>query len=322
MTTHQSSSTTPSEDSAAGQSAPSQELDSSSTVARAKAALAWLMNTRVMRAAKHYNVVRGNLLAGGIAYTGIFSLAAALTIGMTIAMVTVSGRPELFRTVIDSINTALPGILATRDNPGLLDPSSLVIHSVFTLASVISFFVLLWSALSLMKAIASSIEAITQPGDSAGTFAATTLRALAGFAVLALGVVASSAISTVSSSVGAVILRSLGLTGGFLRAVLATGAFLVSWGVNTLIVAFLIRFMAGVRMPRRDLWWGAGTAGLLSALLQIVGTSVIGSVASNKLLAPFAAIATLLVWLYLGARILLFSVLLAAVGSSQKFSRS
>ncbi|MGO1593398.1 MAG: YhjD/YihY/BrkB family envelope integrity protein, partial [Ancrocorticia sp.] len=83
------------------------------------------------------------------------------------------------------------------------------------------------------------------------------------------------------------------------------GSILVSVGVDCLIIAFLIRVMSGVRPPRRDLWIGSLMGGVAMSAIRLLGTTVVGSVGDNALLASVAAIATLLLWLNLCARVVL-----------------
>ena len=51
-----------------------------------KVFIQWIQRTRVVRSLLRYSSGRGALLAGGIAYSAIFSLAAALTIALTVLL--------------------------------------------------------------------------------------------------------------------------------------------------------------------------------------------------------------------------------------------
>ncbi|MDK6763409.1 YhjD/YihY/BrkB family envelope integrity protein, partial [Escherichia coli] len=81
--------------------------------------------------------------------------------------------------------------------------------------------------------------------------------------------------------------------------------FLLAATVDALVIMFIIRFTSGIRVPRRDFITGAALGAFLLSIIRVVGTSAVSSVSGNPLLAPFAAIATLLLWLNLASRIVL-----------------
>lgn len=84
------------------------------------------------------------------------------------------------------------------------------------------------------------------------------------------------------------------------------GSFLISAAIDGLILWILIRFVALVRAPKTDLWWGLAGFGIVASLIRSLGTSAVGSV-NNPLLASFAAIATLLLWINLLSRVMLIA---------------
>ena len=82
-----------------------------------------IQHIRLLRAFQRYGVAKGALLSGGIAYSAIFSIAAALTISITAFMAVLGSNEELRNTVFNGINDAMPGILQTEEDPsGLISP--------------------------------------------------------------------------------------------------------------------------------------------------------------------------------------------------------
>jgi membrane protein len=70
----------------------------------------------------------------------------------------------------------------------------------------------------------------------------------------------------------------------------------------------IVVVLAGIRPPWRDLRQGALIAGVGLGVVRVLGTSVVsGSVGSNPVLASFAVIVVLLLWLNLVARIVLLA---------------
>lgn len=152
---------------------------------------------RVMRALKRYGTARGNLLAGGIAYSGLFSVAAALTIAWTIFMSLMGSNLALRRNVLNGIDAALPGIIQfSPGDGGIIKPDDLVLNTAINLTSVIAFFVLLWSAIATMGGLANAIRSMFGIWVVKENPAILYLRNFAGFIILAIGVVASSLLTT------------------------------------------------------------------------------------------------------------------------------
>ncbi len=81
-------------------------------------------------------------------------------------------------------------------------------------------------------------------------------------------------------------------------------SFVVDAGIFVLVVVVL----ANQSPPRRDLLAGAVIAALGIGVVRFLGTSVVAGAASrNPLLASFAVVVTLLIWVNLIARIMLLA---------------
>ncbi|MDO4887373.1 MAG: YihY/virulence factor BrkB family protein [Actinomycetaceae bacterium] len=271
------------------------------------AAIARAKHVRIVRALMRYAAVRGGLLSGGVAYAGLFSIAAALTIAWTVFMRLLGGNEALRGSVVDGINSALPGLLQDDSGHGLISADALVLDSAITPATVIAVPVLLWTSTSVMQALASSVRAVFGITTLRQNVAMVRVRALGGFVVLAAGIVASALLTLVSASAGRTILAAVGVEGTAAGTLVRGAGLLASFGIDALVVVFLIRVMSAVRVPRRDLVAGALLASLALTILRLAGTSLLGSVSGNALLASFAALATILLWLNLATRVFLMS---------------
>lgn len=286
-----------------------------SLVQRAQALLAWWKTTRLARALARYGQVNGALLCGGIAYSAIFSVFAGLTIGFTVFMRFLGNNDELLDSVIESVNTALPGMLQTvsgDSTTGLIDPQELVTSTSLSVASIVSVVVLLVSAISCMGAVQVSVRAMFGLPPGVGNPVLVKVRQLGGFVVIGLAVLASAVIGIVVGSVSSWVLDLIGLEGAgrYLLPVLGlVVAFLVDVGTFVLIV----RLLSAVHPARRDLLLGAVVAAVGFGVIRFLGTSVVASSAStNPVLTSFAAIITLLIWINLSARILLTAAAISA----------
>nr|WP_239539114.1 YihY/virulence factor BrkB family protein [Arcanobacterium pluranimalium] len=259
-----------------------------------------------MRALQRYGAVRGALLAGGLAYSALFAIAGALTIAFTAFSVIVGGNKELFNKIVEAVNTSLPGILKSESAPkGLIDPQSLIVENPLNIVTLVSIFVLLWSALSLMAGLRTAIQAMFGLARIPTNFVVAKLLDLSGFLVIGLGVLTSVGLSAVVTFFSEQIFEFIGLPDSWGDVILNGGTFLIGFIIDTLVFMFIFRYMAGARAPRRDLLLGSALAGVASSVLRVVGTTAVSSVSNNALLAPFAAIATILLWVNLIARITL-----------------
>lgn len=270
-----------------------------------KAAVTWFQSTRIGRANARLGMSSGFYLAGGIAYAAIFSIFAALAIGWTVFMAVLGGNDQLRASVIDSVNEALPGIIDDGSNNGMVSPDSLVLDTALNVTSIVALFVLLWSALAVMTALRTSIQRMFGIVGAPVSFVVGKLKDLAGFVVLALAVLVTSALGIAAGTLGSAVLDAIGIKGavaGFLlRALSFVLAALVDYGV----FVFLFRFVAGMRIPKRDLLMGPAIAAIASSVLRVLGTSVVGSVSDNPVLAGATALVTLLLWVNLLARVTL-----------------
>lgn len=278
----------------------------SGIINKAKIFVSWLQRLRIMRSLTRYGNGRGALLAGGIAYSAIFSLAAALTIGITVLLGVLGRSPQLQDAVFSSLASSLPGVLEWKGSSGIVDPSDLVISTSFSITGIVAVVVLVFSATSVMRAMKSSIRAMFGIDQVPSGAASEKLRDLLGFVAIALGVGATGILTLAHTVIGTRVFSAIGLESTLASVMIRIGSFLISAAIDGLILWILIRFVALVRAPKTDLWWGLAGFGIVASLIRSLGTSAVGSV-NNPLLASFAAIATLLLWINLLSRVMLIA---------------
>lgn len=267
----------------------------------------WFKSLRPVRSWYWYVDRRGALLCGGIAYTAIFSLFAGLTIAFTVFSRTLASRPELQEAVFDQINTWLPGLIKSAENPdGVVEPTDLLLDSALTWTSVIAAVVFLWTAIGFMRALRISVRSMFDQPVVGVSPVLSKVWELVGFAILGAMIVASAAASIVSQTISRQVEDLFG--GSFLVAQLtALGTAAVGVALDALLVYLIIRVVARVRPRRgRDVVLGCLAAGVVAGGLRWAGTSVVAAGAErNALLAAFAGLVTVLVLVNFVARVLL-----------------
>ncbi len=264
----------------------------------------WVKSTRLFRANARYLNARGNLLAGGISYTALISITAALVIGWTIFMAVLGGNERLRTTVLDSINSFLPNLIGYGDGY-LLDPDDLILDSPVNVLSVVTTALLVWSALALMAAIRLSVRQVFAISAIPESFVVMKLRDALGFLGMAFAVLLTSALSIAVVTIGGMVFEWLGIEGAGTQRAIHAGTIGVSLLVDMLTFVLVIRFVAGARPPRKDLLLGAGIGAIGTGILRYAGSALI-SAPNNALFTSFVTLGTLLVWVNLMARLLLY----------------
>lgn len=271
---------------------------------RIRALTNWWGSTRVARTLARYGSRNGGLLASGMALTTLLSLTAALTVGWTLFMTVLGSNAQLRTGVIDSVNTVLPGLMATGTSGGLLDPDSLVAAPGLSVTSVVAFLVMAWSAVSLMGSFGSSIRAMFGVVASADNAVVSLARNVLGALGLGLAALASAGLGILVSLFGDWTFRHVGVDPGAGRVLAQVGSVGVSFLVDAGVTVLLVRVVSGVRAPRRDLVRGAVMVAVASAVLRQVGTVAVGSV-TGPLLTTATAVVTLVLWINLQVRVVL-----------------
>ncbi|QWW19155.1 YihY/virulence factor BrkB family protein [Schaalia sp. 19OD2882] len=272
---------------------------------RLRALTQWWPNTRLARTLARYSIRNGGLLSTGMALTTLLSLTAALTAGLTVFVALLGGNDELRGAVHAGIDTALPNLLRSAANPdGLVDPDSLINSNALSLTGSVSFALAIWAALNVVGQMGSSIRsmfAVTAIPDS-------FLRLLARNAVGVLGIgvafVLGAGLAVVTDLAGDLFFDTVGISGRAPRLFAAAASNGIQFLVFAAATWLLIRHVAGVRVPRRDLLWGLALTGIASLVLRMVGTSAAGAV-KGPLLTTATALVTLVLWLNLQMRLVL-----------------
>lgn len=267
----------------------------------------WVMALRMTRAFTRYSGNRGNLLAGGISYTALFSLASALTIGITITFRVLGSRPDLMDATFSAVNDAIPSLLAWKGEDGLVNPEAMVASpNVLSIAGIIAVVTLLFSASAVMTAIKSSIRLMFGIHMVPDNAVLEKLRDLFGFLMMLVGVVVTALVSTVNSAIAPALLDFLGLTGATGARIVSLTTLALASVIDAAVFLIMVRIVARVRPPKRDLAWGAAIFVVGSGALRFAGTSAVSAV-DSPLLAPFAAIITIMLWVNLLSRVVLLT---------------
>ncbi|WP_159626087.1 YihY/virulence factor BrkB family protein [Actinomyces sp. zg296] len=260
-------------------------------------------SSRLGRALARYAMARGALLAGGIAYTGLFSVFSALAIGVTILMGLLGSRPALRDRVLEQIDQALPGVIDTGSG-GLVTIDQLTLGSALNIGSLAAVGALLYSAAALMGVLKTALRAMfgiaRLPENPVRAWAWNLVALL----VMMTGVLATAAASALTTALAGSTASLIGLPAWLSGAGSHVAAVVISFLIDAAVLALLLA-ACGIRVPRKDLAEGACLGAVAFGALREIGSRAVGSTWHNPLLASFAAIVILILWLHLASRTLL-----------------
>lgn len=272
---------------------------------RIKALMAWWKSTRLARALARYGIANGAMLSGGIAFSALFSIFAALVIGFSAFMLVIGDNTELRDQVIATINDSMPmELIGTGKNQ--ISPDQLRPSSGTGVAGILAVLVLLNTATRVPRNLRNAVRAMFGLLAPDVSPVMGKLRDFLGFVGLAISVLLTTLLGVAAGTAGEWLLELVGLdgsTGG--RWALWLIGLVVPLIVDMLVFVWVYRVLAGVRPPRRELWLGALLAAIGSGMLRYLGTNAVGSVSDNPLFQGSAALGVLLLWVNFLVRITL-----------------
>jgi membrane protein len=260
-------------------------------------------DSRLGRSMERYSRMRGDVLAGGVAYQGLMSIGAAVVLVSTATAFVVGRAPSLRDAMLGFLDRAIPGIVdsGTVGGGGLIDASSLSAGPVTGIVSALAVIVGLNTASRWVGALRASTRAML------GSESASPLHGKARdvVALVALGVIAllAAALQVAAASAAAWLGpdhpgRTWVARGAALALVLAADAFF-------LFIALAV--LGGAGRPYRRLLPAIAAATIGIAVLRSASTLLLGASVGNPILAPFAAVITVLVWVDLVTRVVLLA---------------
>ncbi len=281
---------------------------------RAKASLPW-------RAWERYGKARGNILAGGIAYSGFFSLFPALAFGFTIFGIVLGNNPDLQTKVIKAVNDGM-GTAVIKTSPtssGIVDIGTLTGGHELTIVGIIGVAGLLITGLGWLDAMREGIRAMFGQPPAQGNFLVTKAKDLLVLGTLGVVILASAIAGFVINSATGALLRWIGLSGSVPgRLVLGALSAVLLLAVDVLMFVVLFQVLSGVQIPHRDLWDAALFGGIGLGLLKIFAGVLLNGASHNKFLLSAGLLLGLLVWLNLVSRLTLVA---AAWGATVALDR-
>jgi len=257
--------------------------------------------TRLGRTLSRYSLYNGNVLAGGIAYYSLASIAAGLVIGATLASLLAQVVPSLRESIFGLIGSLVPGIVG---NDGLVKTDSSLVTPIAGLVGLFALLALVNTAARFIGALRTGTR--TMLGRGGGNALAAKARDVSALIAIALILVVGLALQVASSRAATWVAREAHIdwVSTWVVRVPAAAAGLV---VDMLFVALALVVLGRSRAKWRRLWPVLLAAAIVIGIMRQASSAVVASSVDNLVLGRFAAIVTLLAFVELTARVILYA---------------
>ncbi|MFS0867736.1 YihY/virulence factor BrkB family protein [Microbacterium sp. 179-B 1A2 NHS] len=268
--------------------------------------VAWTLSLRIVRAYLRYGEHRGAMLADSVTYRTLFSVFAGVLLGFSVAALWLAGNPQAWDALIDAVDNVIPGLVGTG---GLIDPDDLAEPLALSFAGALSLLGLVGAAIGAIGSLRTALRTIADKVHDDTFFLLVMLRNLGLAIAIGAGLIAAAAATIVGTA-------GVGIIADLLRVsedapvtrILSGGvAVVVTFLLDTAAVAFLFLTLSGVKAPARVLWTGAVLGGIGLTVLQQLSSLFVGGASSNPLLASFASLIALLLWINLSSQVILIA---------------
>src|SRR4051794_15080015 len=254
----------------------------------------------MVRAFSRYQADGGDRLAASVTYFGFLSFFPLIALAFSVAGFVVDAYPDAQQKLAEEINSFLPGL------SDKLDVTTIGNAKVAT--GLIGLAGLLLAGLGWIDALREAVRTIWHHNVKAGNFVVKKLVDIGVLAGLGLTLLASLAVTGVSSAAMTWFLDLVGLEDNSvarigLRAVGLALALLV----DVAVFLYLFTRLPRLNTPLRRVFKGAllGAVGL--EILKVVGSLLVSRTTNNPVYGAFAVVVGLLIWINLVSRFMLFT---------------
>jgi len=280
------------------------------------AIIAKVMKLKPVRVFQHYSTSGGPLMASGLANQGLFATFAGLWVGFSIIGLVIAGNPELRESLVSTIANAVPGLIKSGGTDGAIDPDDLLSAGILNWTGAIALVGLLFTSIGFLASAREAVRRIFVIAPDSTNFVLLKLKDL-GLAIgFGVALIISTVLSTISTSALSWVLAVTGI--GAESTVGTIGGrivgLLVVLVIDTAVLAALYRVLAGIPIPLRRLLGGALIGGVGLGALKLLGGLLLGGASNNPLIASFAIIAGLLIFLNLVCQVILVAASWISVG--------
>lgn len=287
------------------------------------AVIARLLRWRLVRAVLRYVGRRGPVLADAVTYRALFSVFAAVLLGFSIAALWLSGDDAAWDAVVGAVDAAVPGLIATAGREGIVDPAIISAPTGLSIAGVVSLIGLIGSGLGAIGSLRVAIRSMAGTVQTDVAWYIVILRNVLLALIIAGTFIAAAALTVAGEFVVDMLAAAVGLptSSAAVRWMVRGLSLVVVLALNAVLIAAAFRMLSGVRASARSLWSGALIGGIALLVLQELSGLFVGGARANPLLATFASLLALLLWLNLSTQVILIVSSFITVSAKEEHDR-
>jgi membrane protein len=275
--------------------------------------IARVMELKPVRVFLRFGASGGEIMASGMSFQAVFAIFAGIWVGFSIFGIVLAGNPALLDSIVAQLGNAIPGLIGEG---GAIDPDALVEARIFGWTGAIALVGLIMTAIGWLASTRDSIRRLFVLEPPKTLFILLKLKDFGLALVFGVAIVLSAGVSLVSNQGLSLVFSLFGIDtrSPFALFVAWLVSVLVVFLFDTLVLAGAFRILSGVKIPKKRLLAGAALGGAALGVLKILGTQLLGGATSNPLLASFAVIIGIMIFLNLVCRVILISATWIAVG--------
>lgn len=276
-----------------------------------------------IRVWRHFLQHNGFLLAAGISYQSLFAIFGVIYLAFAAVGAWLGGSSDAIRALIDIINSYIPDLIS---DSGLVKPEQ--VRSVasgstglLTVTGVVAAVVVVWTAIGFVTYTRRAVrDTFGLPFDRRN-YLLLKARDLLAAALFGLALLVGAGLGSITTGAVDLLFQLVGWDDyGAWSAVLTRAVSLVvAFGLNTLALASLFRFLTGASLRWQRIWPGALLGAAAIVVLQLGAGFLLVYTPANPLLATFAVFIGFLLWFRLNGIVLLVSAAWIAVAAADRF---
>lgn len=263
----------------------------------------WPWLNHLINAVQHYQQRQADMLAASITYFSFLALFPLVLLGVSVAGIVLSGRPELLQELTDQIRQTVPGDFGNQ----IVDGVNKARENAGTIG-IVGLVGLLYAGLAWMAKLRIGMQTLWLGAPLQIMFLKAYLRDFVALVGVGGAIVLSVGVTALANGLTGTLLGLLNLDGlpgvGVLTRVLGI---LVSIAGTSLIFLWLFIRLPQLHISVRHILPGAIFAATGFEILKLVGAAYISSLTGSPSAAVFGSFIGILVWIYIVSRFMLFS---------------
>lgn len=271
-----------------------------------------IKNFRPVKTWLYYSSRNGDLLAAGLTYQILFAVFAALCVAFAVMGLTLAGRPEIQKPIIDAISAQVPGLIGEG---GAIKPSLLMKPNTLLVIGPVALVGLFFTALGWLASERAAIRMIADVPPPTTNALLLKLKDIGLALMFGLLILLSAGTSVLATSLMSTLLPLVGLSSDSIAGnIIGRGiSILIGFSIDLFTLMGVYRLLSGLKIPFKMLFMGTLLPAAALTVLRLLSAVVLAGAAKNPLLASFGVIVTLLVWFNLVSRVTLIGAAWIAV---------